>query len=101
MLPYAPGALRQPVASRELGRRVVQHSPTLGQTFDEYFGWPPWFGDVVRLTFHSLTAYLGAHVGLTESGFIKYFAWFLAAGQAIGAAADVVSLYQRATGTHP
>lgn len=103
MLPYAPAALRPPVASRELGRRygLQRRSPLLGQTFDDMFGWPPWAGDIVRLGFHSLTAALGIHVGLTSTGFWKWFGWVLAVGQAVGAVTDVVSIAKRITGTHP
>ena len=90
MVPYSPAPYRRPPLS-----------PTLGQQFDSMFGWHPAVGDVVRLGFHGLTAYLGFYVGAKEKGFISAFGWFLGFGQAIGAACDVASLIKRVQGTHP
>lgn len=76
-------------------------SPIMGQTFDQYFAWPPAVGDVVRLAFHGMTSYLGIHVGLKESGFLSYFGWFIGIGQGIGALCDIISLGERIAGVHP
>jgi hypothetical protein len=107
MFRYVPVAAVRPtpVASR-LGRierpsMAGPSRPALGQTFDEMFGWSPAMGDAVRLLFHGATTYLGIHVGITQTGFLKWMGWLLAAGQSIGAVCDVVSLVKRAAGTHP
>lgn len=97
MRPYAV-AYRPAVPSPTIRR---QARPSLGQTFDQYFAWSPAVGDAVRLAFHGATAYLGFHVWQKEKGFISAFGLFLALGQAIGAICDVISLVQRAAGTHP
>lgn len=76
-------------------------SPTLGQTFDQMFHMTPATGDVIRLFFHGVTAYLGIHTGLKEKGFLSFVGWFIGIGQGIGAVCDIVSLGQRAAGTHP
>lgn len=83
----------------------------VGQTFDEIVGWTPLMGDVLRLTFHGIATYLGIWVGLninkvktgnkTTKTVTGALGWALAAGQGLGAIADVVSLVKRATGTHP
>lgn len=74
----------------------------MGQTFEQIVGWPGWAGDLLRLTFHSGTTFLGLHVGLeSKEGFIKYLAWVLAVGNGLAAIADVISLMKRAFGTHP
>lgn len=83
----------------------------IGQTFDEIVGWSPAMGDVLRLTFHGIATYLGVWVGLninkvktgnkTTKTVTAALGWALAAGQGLGAIADVVSLFKRATGTHP
>lgn len=72
---------------------------SLGQTFDQMFGWSPAMGDAVRLAFHGATAYLGFHVWTSEDGFLSAFGLILALGQSVGAICDVVSLVQRASGT--
>jgi|FLYN01.1.fsa_nt_gi hypothetical protein len=114
MLRYAPVALRPTVAS-PTARRVgpPTWSPTisvssrkgssksLGETFDQLFNWSGTTGDVIRLLFHGATAYLGYHVWLTDRGFVKWFGLFLGMGQTVGAICDLVSLWKRATGTHP
>jgi len=74
-------------------------------------GWSPAVGDVIRLTFHSIATYLGIWVGLNghkvpmENKTLRIatigMGWALAAGQGLGALADVISLIKRATGTHP
>lgn len=75
--------------------------PTMGQQFDQLLGWHPVFGDLLRLTFHAGTGYFGIRVGLKERGFLKGLAWVLGVGNGLAAIADVVSLIQRAVGTHP
>lgn len=81
---------------KELGRAPM------GQTFEQIMGWPGWTGDLLRLTFHSGTAFLGVHVGLrSKEGFIKYLSWVLGIGNGLAAVADVISLAKRAFGTHP
>jgi len=103
MVPFAPVAFRPAVSSpaaRRSGLGAFQ-SPSLGQTFDQYFGWSPAAGDVVRLVFHGATASLGFRVWLKDTGFFKWFGLLLALGQTVGAICDVMSLVQRAAGTHP
>lgn len=89
--------------------------PTLGkrelsQTFDQYLNFSPAMGDVLRLVFHGIATYLGVWVGLnakhirtgkTTKTVTVALGWALAGGQGLGAIADVVSLIQRAAGTHP
>lgn len=97
MLRYIPAAVRPPVSPPRSGR----HGFALGQPFEKYLGWSPAMGDVVRLIFHGATAALGIHVFLKDTGFVKWFGLFLAAGQGVGAVLDLASLAQRAAGTHP
>ena len=91
---HTPPAL-QPAPAPTLGRAE------LGQTFDQLMGWPAFMGDVLRLVFHGGTAYLGTHVGLKEKGAVRWIAWILGVGNGLAAVADVISLIQRAFGTHP
>lgn len=106
----------RPIAFRPY---VPYHSPTLGaqghkqlaQTFDDYLKIGPAAGDVLRLVFHGIAVYLGVWVGLnakhlqTKNKTVKkatvILGWVLAGGQGLGALADVISLAQRALGTHP
>lgn len=74
---------------------------SLGQTFDEILHWNPAFGDLLRLTFHAGTGYLGTYVGMKERGFISTLAWILGVGNGLAAIADAISLIKRAAGTHP
>jgi hypothetical protein len=97
VLPYQPAAYRPIRTSPRSG----QYGLTLGQTFDQYFSWSPATGDAVRLVFHGATAALGIHVFLTDKGFFRWFGLVLGFGQAVGAICDVLSLAQRALGTHP
>lgn len=88
--------LVQDPRSSSLGRAA------LNQTFEEVVGWPAWVGDVLRLSFHGGTTYLGIKVGLAErSGFLKYFSWVLGVGNGLAAIADIISIGKRLTGTHP
>jgi hypothetical protein len=98
MVPYAPAAYRPAVASPAAIRR---YGHTLGLTFDAMFGWSPTVGDMLRLGFHGASAYVGFYLWTTDRGFIKWFGLVFAVGQSVGAICDVVSLVQRATGTHP
>jgi hypothetical protein len=101
---YTPVNLNPVLMMRPLGQKKV------GQTFDQYLHFTPAMGDVLRLVFHGIAVYLGVVVGLNAK-YIKAskttktvtvaLAWALAGGQGIGAIADVVSLAQRALGTHP
>ncbi len=103
MVPFAPVAFRPAVASpaaRRLGQ-IPSRTPSLGQTFDQMFGWSPATGDAVRLLFHGTTAVLGFRVWIRDEGFFKWFGLALALGQTVGAICDVVSLVQRAAGSHP
>lgn len=101
MLSYQPAAYRPSAPSPRPGPYGLTLGPSLGQTFDQYFQWSPAVGDVVRLIFHGATAALGYHVFTTDKGFFKWFGLFLSVGQAVGAICDVISLAQRAAGTHP
>lgn len=93
---WNPGPFLNPRAGLEIGRAP------LAQTFEEVAGWPGWCGDVLRLTFHSGTTYLGIAVGLSQkSGFLKYFAWVLGVGNGLAAIADAISIGKRIAGTHP
>lgn len=76
-------------------------SPSLGQTFDKYLGMTPAMGDVLRLVYHGGGTWLGIHVALKESGFMSGFGWFLGLGMGIAGILDLVSLGERAAGTHP
>ena len=105
MLQYKVANLRPYAPSATLG------APKVGQTFDEIVGWTPLMGDVLRLTFHSIATYLGVWVGLninkvktgnkTTKTVTGALGWALAAGQGLGAIADIISLGKRALGTHP
>ncbi|SRR5579871_2215178 len=99
MLTYAPPAYRPAVASPTIRRQAQRFG--LAQTFDQYFGWPPAAGDMVRLLFHGSTAVLGFHVWKSDTGFFKWFGLLLGVGQTVGAICDLLSLIQRAAGTHP
>lgn len=101
MLAFQPVACRPSAPSPRLGQYGLALGPSLGKTFDEFFGISAALGDVVRLGFHGATAALGYHVFTTGSGFFKWFGIFLSAGQAVGAICDVISLVQRLAGTHP
>jgi hypothetical protein len=92
---YKPPPFFAPLESRALGK------PGLGQTFDEILNWSPVCGDLLRLTFHGGTAWLGTYVGLKETGAVKWIAWILGFGNGLAAIADVISLIKRASGTHP
>lgn len=99
MLRYAPPAYRPAVSSPTIGRQASHFS--LGQTFDQYFSWPPAVGDGVRLIFHGATAFLGFRVWHKDTGFWKWFGLLLAIGQTVGAICDTMSLVERLIGTHP
>lgn len=130
MLEYQPAAFRPTVPSPALGSEgrflgpvpLISHfrrvpaapahpsvprpslgraHPELSQTFDQLMGWPAFMGDLLRLTFHGGTAYLGAYVGLKEKGALMWIAWILGVGNGLAAVADVISLTQRVLGTHP
>ena len=97
MGPYRPLAYQGP-------RLVTAYRPSqkaLGQTFDEMLGLPACTGDLCRLVFHTGATILGVHVGLKEQGAISVIGWIVAIGQGFAGILDVVSLYKRATGTHP
>ncbi len=106
MIQYRAVAFRPHVPSPTLGSERA-----LGQTFDEIMGWSPTVGDVIRLAFHSIATYVGVWAGLnagkmrTGSRTVKQvtvgLGWALAAGQGLGAIADIISLIKRAAGTHP
>ncbi len=106
MIQYRSVAFRPHVPSPTLGAERA-----LGQTFDEIMGWSPLVGDVIRLTFHSIAAYIGIWAGLNANkmrGSTKIvkqvtagLGFALAGGQGLGAIADIVSLIKRAAGTHP
>lgn len=99
MGPYRPIAYQGPrLATVYVG--PVQHK-VLGQTFDQILGWPACTGDLCRLTFHAGATALGFHVGLTGKGFWSALGWVVGVGQGIAGLLDLVSLYKRATGTHP
>lgn len=105
MLQYRVANLRPYAPSATLG------APKVGQTFDEIANLGPVAGDFLRLTFHGIATYLGIWVGLninkvktgnkTTKTVTGALGWALAAGQGLGAIADVISLFKRATGTHP
>lgn len=97
MVSYVPAACRPPVRPRP----GPHGHKSLGLTFENYFGWSAAVGDGVRLLFHGATTYLGFRVWSRETGFISILGLVLGIGQAIGAVCDVVSLAQRAAGTHP
>lgn len=97
---FMPVAYR-PVVSSPTVRRPSEKHYSLSQTFDQYFKWSSATGDAVRLMFHGATATLGFHVWIKDRGFFKWFGLALAVGQTVGAICDVVSLVQRAAGTHP
>lgn len=98
MGPYRPVAYQ--------GARVVtvHHRPSqmaLGQTFDQMLGLPAYSGDVVRLIFHTGATIIGVHVGLRGKGGMAALGWIVAIGQGFAGLLDLVSLYKRASGTHP
>lgn len=101
MHPYNPGPFRAVAASPAIRRQAS--SAVLGQRFEQLLEWPAVSGDVLRLTVHSLSAYLGYYVWLTapKGTFPKYFGLGLAILQTFGGICDLISLAQRATGTHP
>lgn len=98
MTSYRPPAFRKIVSSPTLRRQARFE---LGQTFDSLFKWSSGAGDGIRLLFHGATAALGYHVWIKDKGFWKYFGLLLGIGQTMGAICDVISLAQRALGTHP
>lgn len=105
MLPYNPGTFR-PVAvsfSPTVRRQVPSSISVLGQRFDELMDWGPVAGDFLRLVAHGMAGYLGYYVWLTapKKSFPKYFGLAMGLIQTFGAICDVVSLVQRAAGTHP
>jgi hypothetical protein len=105
VLQYKVANLRPYAPSASLGATKV------GQTFDEIAGFGPVAGDIIRLVFHGIATYLGIWVGLninkvktgnkTTKAVTGGLGWALAAGQGLGAIADVISLGKRALGTHP
>ncbi len=102
MTPFRPAVYTHPYHhSSSLIAPLPFSSPALGQTFDQQLELGPAMGDVIRLFFHGMTAYLGIYVGQRETGFLSFFGWFLGIGQGVGALLDVVSLVQRIAGTHP
>lgn len=100
MGPYRPLAYQGPRLSTPY-RPVVAACKEMGQTFDQILGWPPCTGDVCRLLFHGGATVLGIHVGLKEKGPIAVLGWVIGLGEGFAAILDLVSLYKRATGTHP
>lgn len=105
MIQYRVVNFKPYVPSPALGSRQE-----LSQTFDQYLKFSPAMGDVLRLVFHGIAVYLGVWTGLnakhirtgkTTKTVTVALGWALAAGQGLGAIADVVSLVQRALGTHP
>ena len=104
---YQPVPFRPYTPSPVLGAEKRE----LSQTFDSIMMWSPAVGDIIRLTFHGIATYLGVWVGLNghkvpmKNKTLRIVtigaAWALAFGQGLGGIADVVSLIQRATGTHP
>lgn len=95
---YPPAAYRPPAPTPRTGQ-YGGHS--LGQTFDDFLGLSPAMGDVVRLVGHGAATYVGLYVGLKETGFISALGWLLGVGHGVASVLDVVSLAQRAAGTHP
>jgi len=98
MSPYRPLAYQGPriaTAFSPVARRA------LGQTFDQLLGLPACTGDLCRLVFHTGATYLGLHVGMKEKGLLSAIGWVVGVGQGIAGVLDLVSLYKRATGTHP
>ena len=98
MGPYRAVAYRGP---RLITIHHGPHPKTLGQTFDQMLGLPACSGDICRLVFHTGATVLGVHVGLKEKGLISVIGWIVAVGQGFAGILDIVSLYKRATGTHP
>ncbi len=94
MIAYRPAAYRQFHLTGPRG---------LGQTFDEMLGFSPAMGDTIRLVYHSGGAWLGFHVALANGKrpVLSFIGWFIGVGMGIAAILDVVSLAQRAFGTHP
>lgn len=103
MLTFNPGAFRPAAGSSPLARRQVPRYYTLSQRFDQLFQWGPLAGDTLRLVAHGMAGYLGYYVWLTapKKSFPKYFGLALGLVQTVGVLCDVISLVQRATGTHP
>lgn len=102
MMPFNPGAFRPVAVSSPTARRQVPSS-VLGQKFDEMMAWGPVAGDILRLIAHGMAGYLGYYVWLTapKRSFPKYFGLAMGLVQTFGALCDVISLGQRAAGTHP
>lgn len=105
MIQYRPINIQSSMARPALGT-----NPRMAQTFDQYLHFSPAMGDVLRLVFHGIAVYLGVWTGLnakhirtgkTTKTVTVALGWALAAGQGLGAIADVISLAQRALGTHP
>lgn len=101
MLDFRPAAFRPPAQNPPALGQAALGRPTLGQTFDQLLGFTPAMGDVIRLVFHSASAYLAMYVALKEKGPVKYLGWVMGLGQAVGAICDGVSLGKRALGIHP
>lgn len=104
MIQYRPVNFQPPAVRPAMGAKEMS------QTFDQYLKFSPAMGDVLRLVFHGIAVYLGVFVGLnakniraskTTKTVTVALGWALAAGQGLGAIADVISLVQRAAGTHP
>ena len=99
MGPYRPAAYLGPQL------RTIHHGPaykSLGQTFDEMLGLPACTGVVCRLIFHTGATALAIHVATTsKSTGWSVLAWIIGIGQGFAGILDIVSLIQRAAGTHP
>jgi hypothetical protein len=102
MLQYNPGAFRPAVVISPTMRRQAPGS-FLGQRFDQLLDWGPVAGDILRLIAHGMAGYLGYYVWLTapKKSFPRYFGLAMGLVQTFGALCDVISLGQRAAGTHP
>lgn len=98
MLRFEPLAYRPAAPPPALGR---YGNKFLSQPFESYLGLSTTAGDVIRLVFHGATAALGMRAFLSDRGFFKWFGLVLGVGQGVGFVLDVVSLVERAVGTHP
>lgn len=104
MVPYTPRAYRPTELSPALGHRhvsILGRSHSLGQTFDQMFGFSPALGDVIRLVGHGAASYIGIYVGMEAKGVTSVIGWVIGIGQGITAICDVISIGQRIAGTHP
>lgn len=77
---------------RPVRPRSSYRSPLLGQSFDGTIGVSHIVGDALRLAVHGLTAYLGIHVGMKESGWLSIVGWVVGIGQGMGAFIDVLTM---------